>query len=143
MNTGLILTITTGLVLLTGLKAHADWAAESKDVTVGPGGTSVTTHLVPTPDKAKLNQYDQALVDTAKGFQRSLEAQREVAQAREVIVRNNPQSMFRLHEREMDDDGKISEFLKYYGYAATPINIDKIRSVMSQRSIQHVWDLVR
>jgi hypothetical protein len=138
-----ILITATGLVLLSSLKAQADWAAESRDVTTGPGGTSVTTHLVPVPDKAKHNQYDQCIVDTAKGFQKSLEAQKEVAAAREIIVQHNPQSMFRLRNNEMDDDGKITEFLKCYGYEnVTAIDIDKVRAVMSQRGIQHVWDLI-
>ena len=43
----------------------------------------------------------------------------------------------------LDDDGKITEFLKCYGYEnVTAIDIDKVRAVMSQRGIQHVWDLI-
>src|SRR5262245_3831231 len=124
-----ILIIATGLVLLSSLQARAGWAADSKDVTVGPNGTSTTTHLVPVPDKAKHNQWDQCIVETAKQFKDQDEAQREVTAAREIIVQHNPQSMFRLRNNEIDDDGKITEFLKCYGYEnVTAIDIDKVRA---------------
>jgi hypothetical protein len=139
-----IFSIATSLVLLSSLKAHADWAAAGKDVTTGPGGTSVTTHLVPVPDKAKITPFDQCIVDTAKQFKDQDGARKDVDEARKIIVQHNPQSMFRSRDGEMDDDGKITEFLKCYGYEkVTAIDIDKVRAVMSQRGIQHVWDLIQ
>jgi hypothetical protein len=83
-------------------------------------------------------------VEAAAKFKSEDEARKEVEDARVVIVQHNPQSMFRLRNNEMDDDGKISEFLHYRGFKNVgAIEIDKVRAYMSAHGILHVWQIDR
>src|SRR5215469_9601116 len=119
MNTKILIVATAFTIALAAASQSAKAQSYNVDRLDDAARAATDLAIIHDYNQRVIKEHQQAVQEAA---QRKAEEQRALNEA--FNQRHTSTS------DTMDDDGRLAEYLKYYGYDASPINIDKLRAAM-------------